>query len=80
MYPFSSFIKIASQFIGVEVVSDKTWAEKNHATTDYTSGFKITHEKDGWSVSVKGEYKIRAKSAKEIDEMIKNFREPNKTT
>jgi hypothetical protein len=46
--------------------------------TDYTSGFKITHEKDGWFVAVKGEYKLRAKSAKEIDEMIKNFNEPKK--
>ena len=46
--------------------------------TDYTSGFKITHEKDGWFVAVKGEYKLRAKSAKEIDEMIKNFTAPKK--
>jgi hypothetical protein len=43
--------------------------------TDYTSGFKISHEKDGWFVAVKGEYKLKAKSAKEIDEMIKNFHE-----
>lgn len=46
--------------------------------TEYTSGFKITHEKDGWFVAVKGEYKLRAKSAKEIDKMIKNFNEPKK--
>ena len=44
--------------------------------TDYTSGFSISHEKDGSFVAVKGEYKLRANSAKEIDEMIKNFREP----
>ncbi len=46
--------------------------------TDYTSGFRISHEKDGSFVAVKGEYKLKAKSAKEIDEMIKNFREPQK--
>lgn len=49
--------------------------------TDYTYGFKITHERDGWFVAVKGEYKLRAKSAKEIDELIKNFHEnPNGKT
>jgi hypothetical protein len=46
--------------------------------TDYTSGFEISHEKDGSFVAVKGEYKLKAKSAKEINEMIKNFREPAK--
>ena len=46
--------------------------------TDYTSGFRISHEKDGSFVAVKGEYRLKAKSAKEIDEMIKNFHEPAK--
>jgi hypothetical protein len=44
--------------------------------TDYTSGFRISHEKDGSFVAVKGKIKLRAKSAKEIDELIKNFHEP----
>lgn len=44
--------------------------------TNYTSGFKITREKDGSFVAVKGEYKLRAKSAEEINELIKNFHEP----
>ena len=47
--------------------------------TDYTSGFRISHEKDGSFIAVKGEYTLKAKSAKEIDEMIKDFHEPAKT-
>lgn len=44
--------------------------------TDYTSGFKIHHEKDGSFVATKGDHRLVAKSAKEINEMIKNFHGP----
>lgn len=44
--------------------------------TDYTSGFKIHREKDGTFVAVKGNYRLEAKSAGEIDALIKNFHEP----
>ena len=44
--------------------------------TDYTSGFKITHGKDGAFIAVKGKYKLEAKSAEEINAAIKNFQEP----
>ncbi|MGA2386559.1 MAG: hypothetical protein ABSG33_08500 [Candidatus Bathyarchaeia archaeon] len=44
--------------------------------TDYTDGFKITTDKDGYFVAVKGENKLRAKSAEEINMLIKNFHEP----
>lgn len=47
--------------------------------TDYTSGFKIHHEKDGSFVAIKGEHKLQAKSAEEINEKIKNFHEPAKS-
>ena len=43
--------------------------------TDYTDGFRIFHEKDGSFVAVKGQYRLKAKTAKEIDELIKNFPE-----
>lgn len=45
--------------------------------TDYTSGFKVFREKDGSFVAIKGEYKLQANSAKELNEMIKNFKEPH---
>jgi len=41
--------------------------------TDYTSGFKIHREKDGTFVATKGKHELKAKSAEEIDKMIKNF-------
>lgn len=41
--------------------------------TDYTSGFTIHHEKDGTFKAIKGEHILKAKTAKEIDELIKNF-------
>lgn len=44
--------------------------------TSYTSGFKITREKDGSFVAVKGQHKLVAKSAEEINELIQNFSEP----
>jgi len=55
-----------------------TGKEESCENTNYTSGFKISHEKDGSFVAVKGEYKLKAKSAKEINEMIQNFHEPTK--
>ncbi len=45
--------------------------------TDYTDGFKISREKDGSFVAVKGKYRLKAKSAKEIKELIQNFHEPS---
>ena len=44
--------------------------------TEYTSGFKVSREKDGSFVAIKGEYKLQANSAKELNEMIKNFHAP----
>jgi hypothetical protein len=47
--------------------------------TDYTSGFKVHHEKDGSFVAIKGDHKLHANSAKELNEMIENFRGPQNT-
>jgi hypothetical protein len=43
--------------------------------TDYTRGFKITTETDGTFTAVKGKNKLKAGSAKEINELIKKFKE-----
>ena len=48
--------------------------------TDYTSGFKITVDMDGNFVAVRGKNKLKAHSAQEINELIKNFNEEHKTT
>ena len=48
--------------------------------TNYTNGFKITVESDGTFVAVKGKNKLKAKSAKEINELIQNFNKIHKTT
>jgi len=48
------------------------------ANTDYTGGFKITVNPDGTFVAVKGNKKLEAHSAKEIDELIKNFNKEHK--
>ena len=48
--------------------------------TDYTDGFKITVIADGTFVAVKGKNKLEAKSAKEINELIKNFNKEHKAT
>ena len=48
--------------------------------TDYTGGFKITVDTDGTFVAVKGKNKLKAKSAKEINELIQNFNKIHKTT
>jgi len=44
--------------------------------TDYTTGFKIHREKDGSFVAVKGNHRLTAQSAEEINKLIKDFREP----
>ena len=41
--------------------------------TSYTGGFKITVKTDGTFVAVKGKNRLKAESAKELYEMIKNF-------
>jgi len=54
-------------------------SRKECENTDYTRGFKVQHEKDGSFVAIKGEHKLQANSAKELNEMIKNFHEPQIT-
>jgi hypothetical protein len=44
-------------------------------STEYTKGFRITHTSDGFFIAVKGKNILRAKSAKEIKEMIEKFKE-----
>jgi hypothetical protein len=44
-------------------------------STEYTKGFKITHTQDGFFIAVKGKNTLKAKSAKEIKEMIEKFEE-----
>jgi hypothetical protein len=48
--------------------------------TDYTSGFKITVDSDGNFVAVRGKNKLKAQSAQEINELIKNFNKEHKAT
>jgi len=48
--------------------------------TNYTDGFKITVDADGTFVAVRGKNKLKAKSAKEINELIKNFNKELKAT
>ena len=50
------------------------------ANTDYTGGFKITVDTDGTFVAVKGKNKLKAQSAKELYELIKNFNKEHKAT
>jgi hypothetical protein len=50
------------------------------ANTDYTDGFKIRVESDGTFVAVRGKNKLKAQSAKEINESIKNFNKEHKST
>jgi hypothetical protein len=42
--------------------------------TDYTNGFKITTESNGTFTATKGKIRLKAPSAAEIYEMIKNYR------
>ena len=48
--------------------------------TDYTGGFKITLASDGTFVAVRGKNKLKAQSAKVINELIKNFNKTRKAT
>ena len=48
--------------------------------TDYTGGFEITVDKEGNFVAVKGKNKLKAQSAQEINELIKNFNKEHKAT
>ncbi len=41
--------------------------------TSYTDGFKITVDAEGNFVAVRCKNKLKAQSAKEINELIKNF-------
>jgi len=48
--------------------------------TNYTGGFKITVDTDGTFVAVRGKNKLKAQSAKEINELIKHFNKEHKAT
>lgn len=48
--------------------------------TDYTNGFKITVTSDGTFVAVRGKNKLKAQSAKELNELIKNYNKEHKGT
>jgi len=39
--------------------------------TDYTNGFKISRDRDGNFIAAKGKIKLTAKTAKEINQLIK---------
>jgi hypothetical protein len=43
--------------------------------TSYTDGFRVTVESDGTFVAVKGKNTLKAKSAKEIYDMIRKIKE-----
>jgi hypothetical protein len=62
-------------------VDDESMTKKESCiNTDYTGGFKITVDKDGIFVAVRGKNKLKAQSAKEINELIKNFNKEHKAT
>jgi hypothetical protein len=62
-------------------VDDESMIKKESCeNTDYTGGFKITVDTDGNFVAVRGKNKLKAQSAQEINELIKNFNEEHKTT
>ena len=48
-------------------------------STEYTDGFRITHTADGFFIAVKGKNMLKARSAKEINELIKEFKEKERT-
>jgi hypothetical protein len=55
-------------------VDDESMTKKESCVnTSYTGGFKITVETDGTFVAVKGKNRLKAGTAKEIYELIKNF-------
>jgi hypothetical protein len=47
-------------------------------STEYTNGFRITHTSDGFFIAVKGKNTLKARSAEEINELIKKFKEKEK--
>jgi len=60
-------------------VNDENMTKKESCVnTDYTDGFRITVESDGTFVAAKGKNKLKAPSAKELDELIKNFNKEHK--
>ena len=62
------------------LLEDESMTKKEScASTSYTGGFKITVDTDGSFVAVKGKNKLKAPSAKEINELIKNFNKGRKT-
>lgn len=46
--------------------------------TEYTNGFQITRQPDGMFVATKDKDKLEAKSAAELNELIKNFNQHKK--
>lgn len=48
------------------------------ANTEYTNGFQITRQPDGMFVATKGKDTLQAKSAAELNELIKNFNQQKK--
>ena len=64
-----------------EQLDDESLTKKESCVnTSYNSGFKIKLETDGVFVAVKGKDKLKAKSAKELDGLIKNFNKERKAT
>jgi hypothetical protein len=62
-------------------VDDESMAKKESCVnTDYTDGFKITVDLDGTFVAVRGKNTLKAKSAEEINELIKNSNEDHRAT
>jgi hypothetical protein len=48
--------------------------KKSCENTDYTNGFKITTEVDRTFTATKGKIKLKAATAAEINELIKNYK------
>ena len=46
--------------------------------TEYTGGFKLSRESDGTFIAVRGKNKLRANSAKELYELIKESNKVHK--
>ena len=63
-----------------QVDDESTTKKESCDNTEYTGGFKITVEPDGTFIAVKGKNKLKAQSAKKINELIKNFNKEQKTT
>jgi hypothetical protein len=62
-------------------VDDERMTKKESCiNTDYTGGFRITVDTDGAFVAVRGKNKLKAQSAKEINELIRSFKKEHKVT